>query len=100
MFYGVTCHLPLSPLPQVYTALSAIGGGGGGEKERREGGVEEEERRRGEKEERRRGDVATIKQELLCLLVMTTTWLDPHASSAVSNSSKPSTILGCSDKNM
>ena len=44
MFYGVTCHLPLSPLPQVYTVLSAIGGGGGGEKERRGGGEEEEER--------------------------------------------------------
>ena len=82
MLYGVTCHLPFSPLPQVYTVLSAIGGGGGGE------------------EERRRDDVATIKQEFLCLLVMTTTWLDPHANSAVSNSSKPSTILGCSDKNM
>ena len=38
MLYGVTCHLPFSPLPQVYTVLSAIGGGGGGEEERRREG--------------------------------------------------------------
>ena len=44
----VMCHLPFSPLPQVYTVLSAIGGRG-----------EEEERRR---RKRRRDDVVTIKQ--------------------------------------
>ena len=44
----VMFHLPFSPLPQVYTVLSAIGGGREEEERRRRGGGEEEE----EEEER------------------------------------------------